>query len=30
MLVLGGDSLAELKDHWQATRNRQRAWPPRT
>lgn len=26
---LGGDSLAEIKDHWQATRDRQRAWPPR-
>lgn len=25
---LGGDSLVEMKDHWQATRGRQRRWPP--
>jgi chorismate synthase len=24
---LGGDSMAELRDHWQATLARQRAWP---
>jgi len=26
---LGGDSLAELLAHWQATRSQQLAWPPR-
>ncbi|HEY8019725.1 MAG TPA: chorismate synthase [Thermoanaerobaculia bacterium] len=27
---LGGDSLAEVKAHWETTRALQRAWPPRT
>ena len=26
---LGGDSLAEMKAHWQATIAQQAAWPPR-
>jgi len=24
---LGGDSMAELKAHWEATRDQQRRWP---